>query len=94
MVNVANYLIDKLNNGLIPTQWALQYDYPYTFLNRLEFFPAIGKDGTKYLTIAFELPNEEIGDAIISILEEHSISAWMAYGKLIINYVIQKEYAQ
>jgi len=94
LANVVDYLIEKLNSGLIPTQWALQYDYPYSFLNRLEFFPAIGKDGTKYLTIVFELPSEEIGEAIISILEEYGISAWMAYGKLIINYVIQKEYAQ
>ncbi len=94
LVNVANYVIDKLNNGLIPTHWALQYDFPYSFLNRLEFFPAIGKDGTKYLTIAFELPNEKIGEAIISVLEKYDISAWAAYGKLIINYVIQVQIPQ
>lgn len=94
LANVVDYLIEKLNSGLIPTQWALQYDYPYTFLNRLEFFPAIGKDGTKYLTISFQLPNEEIGEAIISALEDYGISAWIAYGKLIINYVIQPQIPQ
>ncbi|MEN3043276.1 MAG: hypothetical protein ABDH59_08300 [Fervidobacterium sp.] len=90
LVSVINYLIEKLDEGLVPTIWSLQ-DYPQNFLERLEFFPAIGKDKTKYFTLSFQLPNEKIGEAIVSKLEEYNIFSSVIYGKLIINYVIQAQ---
>ncbi|MCX7654422.1 MAG: hypothetical protein N2Z58_07110 [Fervidobacterium sp.] len=90
LVSVINYLIEKLDEGFIPTIWSLR-NYPQNFLKRLEFFPAIGRDGTKYFTISFQLPSEEIGEAIMMKLEEYDIYSWIVYGKLIINYVIKAE---
>ncbi|PHJ13929.1 hypothetical protein IM41_03625 [Fervidobacterium sp. SC_NGM5_G05] len=91
MINeLISITFDKMYEGVLPTLRAFQNVFPREFLDRIEIFPAFGKDGTIYFVFVYYTDYIEQAKTIRDVLYyDYGINSNIVYDKLVITFYEQ-----
>lgn len=88
MINeLISITFDKMYEGVLPTLRAFQNVFPREFLDRIEIFPAFGKDGTIYVVFVYYTDYIEQAETIRDVLyDDYGINSDIVYDKIVITF--------